>query len=319
MYISSINHVFKTFGFNVTVKNGSSDDFSVSRIGDEGSDFLFGEGKAASMLPLKEVTPVTSRELCLFGFATLVARTRARNDSKRVNLQSLLNIQRTQQKKTKVPTCAPSDKVETLLNCDADIRDVAAAVNSKLNDGAVDPHDAVNLWAAVMQACFYSVSQSRKLSIVMSSRMMWCISFQVEENRCFISVSEGTLVGSEGYLNKLISLLTHAASADQMSDSDQRLWDQSLSGDLDSESSQQDETVNSETDSPSGQQPPTKRGRTQKSPDVSAPATTSRGLPTSCVLPADVSSATKICAVKTIPPATSADESDVTHPPTRDG
>jgi hypothetical protein len=64
VYVSSIPVLFKTFGFKVTTKNGSADNFSISCIGEEDSEFQDGEGKSASMLPWEAVFGM-SHKLCL--------------------------------------------------------------------------------------------------------------------------------------------------------------------------------------------------------------------------------------------------------------
>jgi hypothetical protein len=62
-----------------------------------------------------------------------------------------------------------------LLNSEQCIGPLADVVREQLTAGHIEDTDAINLWAAVMQACHYSVAKHQNRSIVVSARMFWFI------------------------------------------------------------------------------------------------------------------------------------------------
>jgi hypothetical protein len=235
-YANIIKDLLKTFGFKLQVKSPPAVDFIVSYdASNEGKkEFLFGEAKQISSLPNKALPSGTSHELCLFGFATYVAKY---NPDVSQTLTSLLGLQETSKKKDETnkkdekKDCLASKMAKSLLAEREGILEVAASIKSKLAMKEVRPGDALNLWAAVMQACHCSVSKKKQVSIVMSVRMMWFIRLffaDQDDGGCCIAVSDGTLVGSKGCNEELIYFLAYAQSLEDMSKESQRLWQNAL-------------------------------------------------------------------------------------------
>jgi hypothetical protein len=168
----------------------------------------------------------TSHELCLFGFATYVAKYKP-NASK--ELTALLDLKATTETKDK-SNCRASEMAQSLLEQGEGISEVAESIRNKLAKGEVRPNDAVNLWAAVMQACHCSVSKGKQVSIVMSAHMMWFIRLLIndEDDGCYIAVSDGISVGSGGSNKELIYFLTYAQSLENMEAESRRSWQEAL-------------------------------------------------------------------------------------------
>ena len=79
----------------------------------------------------------------------------------------------------------------------------------------VDQNDPLHLWHAVMQECGVCVSAKKKRGIVMSSRMMWFMKLEVspdndndgDREKCTVHISDGMLVGGNGFLRKFLRFL----------------------------------------------------------------------------------------------------------------
>lgn len=72
---NAMDNFLANFGFVIKITIGSKDDFSVAEKRDPPSKgFIFGEGKPTDKLPELVPQDLPSSDLCLFGFATQVAR-----------------------------------------------------------------------------------------------------------------------------------------------------------------------------------------------------------------------------------------------------
>ena len=72
------------------------------------------------------------------------------------------------------------------------IKQTAKAISNKLRvvGEYESSHDAVNLWVAVMQACHYAVDNRRKMTMVVSARVFWCIRLCIKEDgKCTMELS----------------------------------------------------------------------------------------------------------------------------------
>ena len=212
-----LNKVLRCFGFSFVPITGNQCDIEV-RTGAAGADeapampFLFLEGKESCKLPRRYPDqPDLWADLCLFGFATKIARTICPNkamEKRRLALASLLGLKDIVLAKTKATTWSPM--VGALLSSPplAQIPSVAARVIAQLNLKMIEPTDAVFLWGAVMQACHYSVSKKRNRSIVVSARMFWYIELETTaERKCTVKISDAYVYGSQYFMRTLVAFL----------------------------------------------------------------------------------------------------------------
>jgi hypothetical protein len=244
IYADIIRGLLSTFGFELEVQSPPADDFIFSSVSNH-EKFLFGEAKQISSLPNKTLPSGTSHELCLFGFAAYVAKCTPDPDVSKT-LTILLEIEATKETQDK-SNCRASEMAQSLLEQGEGIPEVAESIRNKLANGEVRPDDAVNLWAAVMQACHCSVSKGKQVSIVMSIHMMWFIRLFIhQDDGCYIAVSDGISVGSSGSNEELIYFLAYAQSLENMNVDSQRLW-QKASQQLDESDQEEDTKGNSNT------------------------------------------------------------------------
>jgi hypothetical protein len=192
-----LNKVLRCFGFLFVKVTGPDCDIEV-RTGAAGADedpaipFLFLEGKESCKLPRCSANPSDLwADLCLFGFATQIARTTCPNETmeeRRVALSTLLGLKNLIALKNNATTLSPM--VKDLLSPPplAQIPSVAARVIAQLNLKMIEPTDAVFLWGAVMQACHYSVLKKRNRSIVLSARMFWYIELETTASKCTLAM-----------------------------------------------------------------------------------------------------------------------------------
>jgi hypothetical protein len=204
--------------------------------------FLFLEGKESSRLPRRSKDqPKLWADLCLFGFATKIARSNCSNTKEegRASLSDLLGLETLHPDKRTTTTHPPSLMADALLSVPpvVQILSVAQRVNMQLEVGKIEPTDPVNLWAAVMQAChYYSVANKRKRSIVVSARMFWYIELETAEMddpelhwKCRVKISDAHVVGSQSFLRALVSFLLRTDNEEERFTNDQqRKWQTSL-------------------------------------------------------------------------------------------
>lgn len=120
----------------------------------------------------------------------------------------------------------PSKRTDTILRNYASDPELNAArdfVREAFRTGIIHEHDPVNLWAAVMQACHYSVEKGRPVTIVQSARMWW---FVLLGEGGVIHISNAESVGSTNFLSTVIKFLNHALSTPDMGN--RRDWESVL-------------------------------------------------------------------------------------------
>jgi hypothetical protein len=133
----------------------------------------------------------------------------------------------------------------------------------------IEPHDAVNLWAAVMQAFHYSIKEGRSMTIVQSVRMWWFIHLSEEENSggdsCEVRISKARKVGSRCFQTIVMQFLKYASCSLTMEQGLQHRWEmatarapprstpRSTSATMEQGAAPPDEESNNGGDNPSGQ------------------------------------------------------------------
>jgi hypothetical protein len=245
----TLNQVLPCFGFLFVPVAGSNCDIEVCTTGASAAGtneangapepmkpnkkILFLEGKESCKLPRRSTDrPELWADLCLFGFATKIARTRCvikTLDSGRLELSTLLALEKNL-KPLENKATTQSQMVDELLSSPPKER--IQAVIKQLNMKKIEPTDAVYLWAAVMQACHYSVPKKRNRSIVLSARMFWFIELEKttaeSQGKCTVKISDAYVVGSQHFMRTLVSFLLCAE--DQVLDESQlREWQKALS------------------------------------------------------------------------------------------
>jgi hypothetical protein len=132
-YADTIRGLLSRFGFELKVNSPPADDFIFSSMSND-EDFLFGEAAQISALPNQPLPSGTSHELCLFGFATHVAKY---NPDASPTLTALLDIKATiKNEKKNEPTleneekndCLASEMAQSLLKQGEGILEVAEII-----------------------------------------------------------------------------------------------------------------------------------------------------------------------------------------------
>lgn len=244
---NALRKTFAAFDFAMKVKNGSDDDVTC-KVVSTGDDFMFTEGKESACLPRRLTTG--GHHLCTFGFATKLARISWKappkpvdahfnkwppgwhsdaesNNRSRAQLQAFLKVGGAKPTEDASTSVEPSARTTEIFR---NYRTVLAAaknfVQTHYDAATIEPHDPVNLWAGVMQACHYSVKQGRAMTIVQSARMWWFIKLGEEE--CVVRISSASEVGSRNFLSTVIKFLRYAHQSQPMSNAAKRKWERAI-------------------------------------------------------------------------------------------
>ena len=236
-----LNGPLNSFGFIFAEIPGSAHDCEIMEFGENGDTFVFGEGKESGMLP--RLCTKFGSQLCLFGFATRVVKasssTTRRWTARYRNLRTLLGLPDTAKVKDVDQQASPL--AEELLKLEGGIQQVAVSVLEKRRQGLFEEHDAVNLWASVMQACHYTVRNRRTMSMVLSARVFWFIRLRINDDQCTLEISVGHRFGAPSFLRQLIMFLIRARDADLMDDMELRQWEAALAVEVEEETTEEDE------------------------------------------------------------------------------
>ena len=239
----ALRTIFAAFDFDMKVKNGSDDDVTCSILS-TGVDFLFTEGKESASLP--RLLSTDGHHLCSFGFATKVARINWKlppaspptlvsdwhsdaeeNNNLRAGLQTYLNVGGEEPGENAYTLVQPSDRTNAILRNHQELADAVNAVQTQFNAGMIESHDPVNLWAAVMQACQYSIKQGRAMTIVQSARMWWFVRLGGDTS-CVVRISTARKVGSRHFLTTVMKFLNYARDSRAMVQGLRRRWEIAL-------------------------------------------------------------------------------------------
>jgi hypothetical protein len=227
---SDLNPCFNLFGFTLKSISGSKHNFEF--LNKEMEAFMYGEAKESAKLPHGCID--NAHELCLFGFATKIAKSTSNSthviDSEILKLEKLLFGDKPVGKKVHVKDVKPSELVMDILQLKGGIEDVARKVKANIEVGI---HDALFMWGAVMQACHYTVLKRRTFGIVVSARVFWFFKLCVADNICSIEISDGFRVGAKGFLTKVVRFLMHSNAAPEMADTDLRAWNTAIGDTVD--------------------------------------------------------------------------------------
>lgn len=244
---TALRRAFAAFDISMKVKNGTDDDVTCKIIS-TGKDFMFTEGKESACLPRRLCTD--GHHLCSFGLATKLARITWKappkppdtpnnqwppkwhrdaesNNRSRGKLQAFLKVGGAQPSEDASTSIEPSARTtEIFRSYEVVLAGARTFVQTQFRAGIIEPHDPVNLWAAVMQACHYSIRQGRAMTIVQSARMWWFIKFDEEE--CVVRISRASKVGSRNFLSTVVKFLRHAHLSQPMSDLSKRKWEKAI-------------------------------------------------------------------------------------------
>jgi hypothetical protein len=239
-----LREVFTAFHFDMKVNSGSEEDVTCRSLSTD-TDFMFMEGKESACLPRLLCTD--GHHLCLFGFATKLARIQWKapntpfhshqewhdnareNNNRREGLQNFLVVEGRKPSEHAYTSVQPSAKTNAiLLDPQQEIGDAVRAVHAKFDAGEIEPHDPVNLWVAIMQACHYSIKQGRTMTIVQSARMWWFVHLDGGTNGCVVRISNARKVGSRHFLTTVMKFLHHAHDSPKMEQGLQRRWEKSI-------------------------------------------------------------------------------------------
>jgi hypothetical protein len=118
-------------------------------------------------------------------------------------------------------------KLMRFFSTPSKIADAVSAVHAQFDAGMIEPHDPVNLWAAVMQACHYSIKQGRAMTIVQSARMWWFVQLG-GDNSCVVRISTARKVGSRHFLTRVMQFLNYARYFLTMAKGLRRRWEKAI-------------------------------------------------------------------------------------------
>lgn len=230
--------------------------------------FLVGEGKDVTALPDKALPEKLSYYLCIFGLATwLVSNYEIENCSTEssstensgllgeVNdlakgLKQKLRLTPDQPTKETGEEAASGQKekskeakkgkikvagghIEFYRNALQSLEpgELDAAVQSVLENRQsmkIGSMSALQVWGAVMQACFASIKKKKKFTMVQSVKNMWFIELKVQDEKTLVLISDPVEVGSPGSNLKFLFFLSRAKTGGDMPTEDQKKWEISL-------------------------------------------------------------------------------------------
>jgi hypothetical protein len=123
----------------------------------------------------------------------------------------------------------PSEKTNAiLLDSHQEIADAVSAAHAQFDAGMIEPHDPVNLWVAVMQACHYSIKKGRSMTIVQSARMWWFVQLGGGDNSCVVRIGTARKVGSRHFLTRVMKFLNYARYSTTMVQGLRRRWEKAI-------------------------------------------------------------------------------------------
>jgi hypothetical protein len=242
---SALRKVFAAFDFYMKVNNGSDDDVTCGIISTS-DDFMFTEGKESACLPRQLCTD--GHHLCSFGFATKLAGIRWKapepprtpqewysnaeeNNSLRERLQTYLKVGGDEPSENASTSVQPSDKTNAILGDPGlEIGKAVSIVHAKFREFKIEANDPVNLWAAVMQACHYSIKKGRAMTIVQSARMWWFVQLD-GDGSCVVRISTAIKVGSRHFLTRVMKFLIYARYSATMGQGLRRMWEKAIARD----------------------------------------------------------------------------------------
>jgi hypothetical protein len=89
--------------------------------------------------------------------------------------------------------------------------------------------DAINLWAAVIQACLAAVNSGERVSMVLSGKIVWFIQLKFESDEdCYIEITNGRRVDGKGFLMDLVRLLQYSKNDEGLSVDEKDAWGAAL-------------------------------------------------------------------------------------------
>ena len=241
------------FDLKLEISSPPADEF-IFKVASSQVTFLVGEGKDVKKLP-QEVPPGMSHQLCHFGFATwlvteykpgqeeLTRKLTERlglpwkvGDTNKTRDASDTNETQAQEGKKKrdkptltLQSCSEAAQKLILDDEDSDFLPIANTIKDALKREDIGPHDANQLWGAVMQACIASVSKGIKYTMAMSAVNMWFIRLDRPRNgECELRISDPVAVGSPNSNLKLFKFLQEAKSDGNLTEEERNAWQQAL-------------------------------------------------------------------------------------------
>lgn len=227
--------------------------------------FLVGEGKDATALPDKALPPKLSCHLCIFGFASWLVSNYEIEMSSTENsrllgeanelakrLKQKLHLTPDRPTKETGEEAASGQKEQSKEANEGKTKNLVAGEHigfyrnalQSLERGELDATvqsvienrqnmkigsmSALQVWGAVMQACFTSIKKKKKFTMVLSVKNMWFIELKVQNGKTLVLISDPVVVGSPGSNLKLLFFLGRAKTGGDMPTEDQERWEISL-------------------------------------------------------------------------------------------
>ena len=230
----TFNNILGLYNFKMTIQAAPKPDFYFCCLEEGNESRLHGEGKKTVDLPFvpKSNNGETAADLCHYGFATRLAKTKFTEDDKTKNLLRTLGIdgdrKNSDQNETKFSFDEASELSRDIIEGASEWLRIDPA-NSTLivpiksdftGTGISTAQYSLRLWTAVMQACFAAVKNSEKYAIVLGGGT-WFLSLSVsthtdqdgkESKVCYIGISDCISNGSKNYFKRLLAVLLKAKS-----------------------------------------------------------------------------------------------------------
>jgi hypothetical protein len=93
---------------------------------------------------------------------------------------------------------------------------------------------------AVMQACIAAVNSGKRVSMVLSGKMVWFIQLKVENGDCYVDIANRRRVDGKGILMDLVRLIQYSKNDEGLSEDEKDAWDGALEA-IDQDESSDDE------------------------------------------------------------------------------
>ena len=248
----AFNNILNLYNFKITVEVPPKPDFYFTCFEEgnrnESRRILHGEGKKTEDLPFvpKSNNGETAADLCDYGFATRLAKTKFTEDDKTQNLLTTLGIdagQKNSEKETKFSFDEASELSKRIIEGTSEWLRIDPATSTFIvpiksdftSTGISTANYSLRLWTAVMKACFVAVNKSQKYAIVLGGGT-WFLSLSVsthtdqdgkESRVCNIEISDCISNGSENYFKRLLAVLLKAKS-NKMNNDDRKAFELAL-------------------------------------------------------------------------------------------
>jgi len=204
--------VFETFSLEGKVRSPPANDVELY---DSSDDTLLMIGKGS----IPRATAMSSpHKVCAYGFACCLAKAKCRRYKRQLDqLAKLLDLS---QNTGKHIARKPSQTVLQFLPPKGNLLKDLKQFRKQIADGSVCHSDPEYLWEATMQACYTSVANRLRHTVVLSGHSALFVKLDASTRGCKLQISGSILLGKPGSLLEIIKYLKFAQNQEKMSNGD---------------------------------------------------------------------------------------------------